>query len=64
MQAITLAIFEFFAMPPTIIPILKVDTIVRNQLPKNAGHEPCIDTFQISMAAGMSVSIDTAEYRT
>ena len=31
-QAMTLALFEFFAIPPTIIPILKVDIIVSSQL--------------------------------
>lgn len=35
-QAITLALFVFLATPPTIIPILKVETIVSVQLPKNA----------------------------
>ena len=34
-QAITLAIFSFFAMPPTSIPMLKVETRVRSQLPRN-----------------------------
>lgn len=63
-QAITLALFEFFATPPTIIPILNVDTIVKSQLPKNAGSEPFILTFHISIAAGKRVIIDTIQYKT
>lgn len=63
-QAITLALFEFFAIPPTIIPILRVDTIVSSQLPKYADHEPRILTFHISIAVGMSVSIDARQYTT
>lgn len=61
-QAITLALFEFLAIPPTIIPILRTDTIVSSQLPKNANHEPLILTFHISIAAGIRVSIDTRQY--
>ena len=64
MQAITLALFEFFAIPPTIIPMLRVDTIVISQLPKNASQEPLILTFQISIAVGTRVSIDTRQYTT
>ena len=45
-QAITLALFMFFAIPPTNNPILKVDTIVKSQLPKNKRKEPCIFIFQ------------------
>ena len=54
-QAITFALFEFFAIPPTIIPILKVDIIVNSQLPKNVNHEPCIVTFQKIIATGIKV---------
>lgn len=63
-QAITLALFEFAATPPTIIPILRVDTIVSNQLPINANQEPLILTFHISVATGISVSIDIRQYTT
>ena len=63
-QAITLALFEFFAIPPTIIPILRVVTIASNQLPKNANQSPLILTFHISIAVGISVSIDTRQYTT
>ena len=47
-QAITLAFFEFFAMPPTIIPILKVDIIVRSQLPKNVLSEKVNSTVKLN----------------
>ena len=63
-QAITLALFEFFATPPTIIPILSVDNIVSSQLPKKADQEPPILIFHISIAVTMSVSIDTIQYTT
>ena len=60
-QAITLALFMFFAIPPTNNPILKVDTIVKSQLPKNKRKEPCIFTFQNSITAKNKVSIDTMQ---
>ena len=34
-QAMTLAIFSFFAIPPTIIPMLNLEIRVRSQLPRN-----------------------------
>ena len=60
-QAITLALFMFLAIPPTNKPILKVDTIVKNQLPKKSRKEPCTSIFQNNMAAGNKVSIDTMQ---
>ena len=38
-QAMTLALFIFLAIPPTNRPMLNVDTIVKNQLPKNKRKE-------------------------
>lgn len=38
--AITLAIFAFLAIPPTIMPILRIDSTVRIQLPINANRFP------------------------
>ena len=57
-QAATLALLVFFAIPPTNNPILKVDSIVKSQLPKNKRKDPCILIFQNSMAAGNRVIID------
>ena len=39
-QAMTLALFIFLAIPPTNRPMLNVDTIVSSQLPKNKSKEP------------------------
>lgn len=64
MQAITLALLEFFAIPPTIIPILRVDIMVRSQLPEKANSEPLILTFHNRNAAGISVITDTTQYTT
>ena len=61
-QAITLALFMFLAIPPTNRPMLNVDTIVKNQLPKNKRKEPCILIFQNSIATGKRVRIDTTQY--
>ena len=47
-----LAIFSFFAMPPTIIPMLKVETRVRSQLPRNAAGLPGSLTPQNTAAMG------------
>ena len=63
-QAITLALFIFLAIPPTNRPILKVDTIVKSQLPKNSKIEPCILIFQNSIATENNVSIDMTQYIT
>ena len=60
-QAITLALFIFLAIPPTNNPILKVDTIVKSQLPKNNSKAPCILISQNSMAARNRVSIETMQ---
>lgn len=46
---------------PSISPILRVDTIVSSQLPRNAGREPWIVTRQNSMEASSSVTRDTAQ---
>ena len=60
-QAITLAVLAFLATPPTIIPMLKVEIIVKSQLPIKAIHDPCISTFQNSIATGITVARETAE---
>ena len=39
-QAITLALLVFLAIPPTIMPMLKVESTVRSQLPANPPQEP------------------------
>ena len=39
-QAITLALLAFLAIPPTIMPILNVERTVRSQLPINPIQEP------------------------
>ena len=39
-QAITLALLAFLAIPPTIMPMLNVDSTVRSQLPANPPQEP------------------------
>ena len=39
-EAIIPACLEFFATPPTSIPMLKVESMVSSQLPRNAGTEP------------------------
>ena len=62
--AITLAVLVFFAMPPTIIPMLKVDTIVSSQLPRNPVHEPYILIFQNIVPATIKVTTDTIQKRT
>ena len=63
-QAMTLALFIFLAIPPTNRPMLNVDTIVSNQLPKNKSKEPCIFIFQNSIANRNKVSMDTTQYMT
>jgi hypothetical protein len=63
-QAITLAIFSFFAMPPTIIPMLKVETRVRSQLPKNAAGLMGSLTPQNTAAIGKTKAMETAAYST
>ena len=60
-QAITLAVSAFLAIPPTIIPILKVETIVKDQLPINVSHDPCTSTFQKSIATGIIVAREITE---
>ena len=62
--AITLAIFVSFAIPPTIIPILKVETNVRSQLPINAGQLPRRSTPQKQAAAGKRRTIEARAYNT
>lgn len=62
MKAITLALFVFLEIPPTIIPRESVDISVSSQLPKKAGKEPCIVTFQNSFATNASISKDAKEY--
>lgn len=64
MHAITLALLEFFATPPTIIPMLSVEIIVSSQLPVNAAKEPVILTPQKSIAAGSSKSREARQYTT
>ena len=62
-HAITLAVLVFWAMPPTIIPMLKVDTIVSSQLPRKPAHEPYILIFQNIIPAAIKVTIDTIQQR-
>lgn len=60
-QPMMLALFVFFAIPPTSKPILKVDIIVNSQLPKNKRIEPCSLIFQNNIAAGNNVNIDITQ---
>ena len=63
-QAMTLAIFSFFAIPPTIIPMLNVETRVRSQLPRNAAGLPGSLTPHKTAPMGKTSAIDTAAYST